>query len=60
MRLKRNNDRKVIAGVCSGIADFLGWDPLLVRILYVCISAMSGGFPGGLIYVVLWYLMPKE
>jgi phage shock protein PspC (stress-responsive transcriptional regulator) len=50
----------MIAGVCGGIAEWLGWDPTLVRIAYVVLSVASVAFPGILVYVVLWVMMPKE
>lgn len=49
----------MIGGVCAGIADFLGWDPTLVRVLYVVVSVLSAAFPGILVYILLWILMPK-
>jgi phage shock protein PspC (stress-responsive transcriptional regulator) len=55
--LRRSPDR-MIAGVCGGLADWLGWDPSLVRILYVLLSILSVAFPGILVYIVLWILMP--
>ena len=58
-RLYRSRD-KVIAGVCGGIAKWLGWDPTLVRLGYVVLSVLSAGFPGVLIYILLWILMPQE
>ena len=57
-RLVRKNG--LIAGVCGGIADSFGWDPTLVRVLYVAISVLSAAVPGLLIYVILWLLIPKE
>jgi phage shock protein C len=57
-RLRKSKD-KVIAGVCGGIADWLGWDPTLVRVLYVLVSIFSAAFPGILVYVILWIVMPK-
>ncbi len=48
----------MIGGVCGGIARGLGWDPTLVRILYVVVSILSAAFPGILVYVILWILMP--
>lgn len=57
-RLRRSRD-KIIAGVCGGIAEWLGWDPTLVRLLYVLVSVLSVAFPGILAYVVLWIVMPK-
>jgi phage shock protein PspC (stress-responsive transcriptional regulator) len=45
--------------VCGGIAEWLGWDPTVVRVLYVVGSILSVAFPGILVYVVLWAVMPK-
>lgn len=59
MALTRSKDRR-IAGVCGGLAAWLGWDPTLVRVAYVVISILSVAFPGILVYLVLWILMPNE
>lgn len=45
--------------MCGGIADWLGWSPTLVRILYVIGSILSVAFPGIIVYLVLWLVMPK-
>jgi phage shock protein C len=58
--LMRVRQGKLIAGVCGGIAKWLGWDPTLVRLGYVVLSVLSAGFPGLLIYILLWILMPQE
>ncbi|HEV7505964.1 MAG TPA: PspC domain-containing protein [Thermoanaerobaculia bacterium] len=60
MPLYRSRKHKMIAGVCGGIADWLGWDPTLTRIGYVVVSIASAAFPGLLAYIVLWIVMPKE
>jgi phage shock protein PspC (stress-responsive transcriptional regulator) len=57
--LRRSRRRRMIAGVCGGIAEWLGWDPTTVRILYVLVSILSAAFPGILIYLILWFLMPE-
>jgi phage shock protein PspC (stress-responsive transcriptional regulator) len=57
-RLVRKNG--IIAGVCGGIAESFGWDPTLVRVLYVVISTLSVAVPGILIYVILWLVIPRE
>ena len=49
----------MIAGVCGGIAEWLGLDPTVVRIVYVLVSILSAAFPGIIVYVILWILMPK-
>jgi len=58
-KLLRSNDRW-IAGVCGGIAEYFDWDPALVRLLYILLSVFSAGFPGTLIYIILWIVMPKH
>ncbi len=58
MPLKRSNN-KMIAGVCGGIAEWLGWDPTIVRVGYVLLSIFSAAFPGILVYIILWVVMPK-
>jgi phage shock protein PspC (stress-responsive transcriptional regulator) len=50
----------MIAGVCGGIADWLGWNPTLVRVLFVLVSVLSAAFPGVLVYLILWILMPER
>ncbi len=54
--LVRPRDRKMIAGVCAGLADRFGVSTTLVRILFV-IFGLTGA--GELAYVVLWILVPK-
>lgn len=57
--LRRSRQHRLIAGVCGGFADWLGWNATLVRVLYVIISILSAAFPGILAYIILWILMPK-
>jgi phage shock protein C len=58
--LQRSPDQRILAGVCGGLAEWLGWSPTLVRILFVAVSVLSAAFPGILAYVILWILMPKR
>lgn len=58
--LRRSADNCLIAGVCGGLARYFGIDPVLVRVLYVVGSIVSIAFPGLLIYILLWIIMPKE
>ncbi|HYO15139.1 MAG TPA: PspC domain-containing protein [Thermoanaerobaculia bacterium] len=60
MPLYRSRRHKMIAGVCGGIADWLGWSPTAVRVVYVILSIASIGFPGSIAYLILWFVMPKE
>ncbi|MEJ7746129.1 MAG: PspC domain-containing protein [Luteimonas sp.] len=52
------NDR-VLAGVMGGIARRYGWNPTLVRVVFVILSIASVAFPGILVYLILWLLMPE-
>jgi len=58
--LTRSSSDKVVAGVCGGLAEWLGWDVTLVRLIYVLISIFSAGFPGFIVYVILWVIMPAK
>ena len=60
MALRRSRQHRVIGGVCGGIAAALGWSPTRVRALYVLVSVLSAAFPGILVYVILWIVMPLE
>ncbi len=57
--LRRSRRHRILGGVCGGLADRLGWNPTLVRIGYVAVSVCSAAFPGILVYVVLWILVPE-
>jgi len=59
MALYRSRTHRMIAGVCGGLADWLGWSPTMTRILYVVVSVASAGFPGMLVYLILWIAMPN-
>jgi phage shock protein C len=59
MPLHRSRKNRIIAGVCGGIAEWLGWDPTAVRVLYVIGSILSVAFPGAIVYVILWAVMPE-
>lgn len=57
-RKLRRSRSKVIAGVCAGIAEYLGWPVNRVRVIYLIVSILSAAFPGTLVYLILWFLMP--
>ena len=59
MPLHRSRRHRIIAGVCGGLADWLGWSPTMVRTLFFVVSVLSAAFPGIIVYVVLWVLMPN-
>jgi phage shock protein C len=51
---------QMIGGVCAGLANYFNFDPTLVRVGYVLLSVLSAGFPGALVYIILWLVMPME
>jgi phage shock protein C len=57
MMLTKSNDR-MIAGVCGGIAEWLGWSAGVVRSLFILVSVLSLGFAGLIFYTVLAIVMP--
>ena len=59
MPLRRSRRHRIVAGVCGGLAEWLGWPPLLVRVLFVLVGALPF-LSGILVYVVLWLLIPQE
>jgi phage shock protein C len=57
-RLTRSKSDKMIAGICGGLAAYVGIDSVLVRALFFILILASGiGFP---IYLILWFIMPSE
>lgn len=58
--LYRSNRSNMIAGVMGGIAERFGWNANLLRIIFVIVSCMSAAFPGILVYLVLWLVIPKQ
>lgn len=57
--LRRSRRRRLIAGVCGGIAERLGWRPAIVRILFV-VGSIVPVLPGFVVYLVLWLAVPLE
>jgi phage shock protein PspC (stress-responsive transcriptional regulator) len=57
--LRRSRSNRMIAGVVGGLADYFGLDPTLARIIYVLVSIFSAAFPGILVYILLWILVPQ-
>lgn len=58
-RLERSMSDKYIAGVCGGVAKYLGVDSTVVRVVFVLL-ALAGLWPGLLAYGIAWMIMPAE
>jgi len=57
--LRRSRHTRMIGGVVGGFAEYLGMDPTLARVLYVLLSVCSAAFPGMLVYVICWLIIPE-
>ncbi|RKG29737.1 PspC domain-containing protein [Acinetobacter tianfuensis] len=58
--LYRSNRSNMIAGVMGGIAERFGWNANLLRLIFIIVSIISAAFPGILVYLILWLIMPKQ
>ena len=57
--LRRSRTNRQIAGVMGGLAEYFNVDPTLLRVIYVVASIVSAAFPGVLVYLLLWLLIPE-
>ncbi len=59
-RLTRSNKDKMLGGVCGGIAEYMMVDPTIVRLVFALATFFTVVFPGILIYLIMWIVVPKE
>ncbi len=57
-RLMRPRQGRMIAGVCAGLARHFGWDLTVLRLLWLLLFIFAGA--GGLLYIILWIVVPSE
>ena len=57
--LQRSRSNRMVAGVVAGLARYVGMDVTLARVLFVLVSVVSAAFPGIIVYVILWAVMPE-
>ena len=58
-QLRRLKHDRIIAGVCSGVGEYLGVDPVVIRLLVAAATLMGFG-SGLLVYLIAWVIMPEE
>ncbi len=58
--LRRSQKNRMLAGVVGGLANYFGLDATMLRIIYVLVSFFSAAFPGIIVYLILWFIMPLE
>lgn len=59
-RLERDQERAVVSGVLAGLANYFDQDPVLFRVLAIAFLIITGVFPGLLLYIAAWIVMPKQ
>ena len=57
--LRRSRRHRIVAGVCGGLAEWLGWRPTVVRVRFVLVGALPF-LSGIVVYLALWLLLPEE
>ena len=57
--LRRSTTNAMIGGVIGGLAEHFDLDPTMLRVIYVIVSILSVAFPGILVYLVLWVVIPS-
>lgn len=57
-RFQRSSDKRLLAGVCGGISEYFGWEPTIVRIVFVVLTLL--GFSGVFVYILAWLIMPAQ
>jgi phage shock protein C len=57
--LVRTRDGRIVAGVCSGLAEYFGIDANLIRVIVAVLTVFTGGV-GALAYLAAWVVIPEE
>jgi phage shock protein PspC (stress-responsive transcriptional regulator) len=59
-RLTRSRTDRMIAGVCGGLAQYFDLDVSIIRILFVVLTIFTAAFPGILVYIIMWIVVPEQ
>ncbi|WP_322794267.1 PspC domain-containing protein [Bellilinea sp.] len=57
-RLFRSRQERMLGGVCGGLAEYLGLDPTVVRLVFLLLFFLGG--QGLLVYLIMWLIVPEE
>lgn len=58
-KFRRSRSNRVIAGVCGGLGEFFGLNPIWFRLAFL-MALLPGGIPGIGAYILFWLIVPKE
>ncbi len=59
-QLERDQEKAVVSGVLAGMANYFEQDPLLFRVAAIAFLILTGFFPGIILYIAAWIMMPKR
>lgn len=59
-RLERDTERALVSGVLAGLANYFNQDPVLFRVMAIAFLILTGVFPGLLLYIGAWIVMPRQ
>ncbi len=59
-KLYRSQTKKMIGGVCGGLADYFDMDVSLLRLLFVAFTLLTAVFPFALFYIIAWIIVPFQ
>ena len=59
-QLERDEEKAVISGVLAGMANYFEQDPMLFRVAAIAFLILTGFFPGIILYIAAWIMMPKR
>ena len=59
-RLYRSKRNRIIAGVCGGIGEYFNVDPVLIRLIWVILTLITGVVLGIVAYLIAWLIMPER
>ena len=59
-RLYRSSTNKVFAGICGGLGEYAGIDPVLLRLFWLLVVIFSGVVPGVVAYILAIFIIPKK
>lgn len=59
-RIYRSNQDRVLAGILGGVAEYFGWNPQILRIIYLLLIIFTGFFPFGILYLLLLLVIPES
>jgi len=59
-QLERDEEKAVVSGVLAGMANYFDQDPLLFRVAAIAFLILTGFFPGIILYIAAWIMMPRR